>query len=520
MSEPMNRALRTTTGALLLGLLAACAASEPEAAVDTPYGTARAAQAGDAERLALMLLDLGPRVRALLPDTLDRPTEVWLDDFAGDVDLDERPGLVGFTTLGQGRIRIRADRLGLDADFVLAHELVHALLGESWAPLPAILKEGLCDTLAARLSPEAGARVRGVRLLSAGHGWAGMQVEISTFEPGLRTRRAEELPFQDADAPPPFDALGVAGAGIHLHDPLEHQDAYYGYGMLVVERIVDRVGFSGLHELCLAAASLGEDSVPPEWLLATAELDHDPRTWRDAILERQGLPELTAVVEQLAEPLAQWVASAYRHRFPGRDASDFLEQALPTLGWRGGRVKAALATAPGFRSALESAWRASGPSVLRPGEGWWIQDHTGVTLTDLRAPSADEPWYTVNRVRIGQPPRSDTLELPADFEPEQVLGVVHLRQRASGLEVSALHPLGLADFRVELDGVVVADLQRGLDVSVTSVDGWTVVSTLLAGRRLDEVELFAPDADLVVSLRARDEDAHEQSFPLRTSRRR
>ena len=74
-------------------------------------------------------------------DSVARPTEVWLDPSLHESRTRARHRRAH--QLGQGRIRIGTGAAGIGRDFLLAHELVHAHMGPSWDPLPAIMKEGL-----------------------------------------------------------------------------------------------------------------------------------------------------------------------------------------------------------------------------------------------------------------------------------------------------------------------------------------------------------------------------------------
>lgn len=507
---------RATLAALLVALalgVPGCA-GPPLAEVATPYGDVHAESQEQANHLAALLLRLHPGVGRLLPDSLDRDTDVWLADFSRDPQLADRPGVVGFTSVRGAEIRIRADRLGQDADFVLAHELVHALLGPSWDPLPAILKEGLCDALAARLAPESAARVRGIRLFEAGRAWPALELELSTFDPGLRRRRKLAVPLA-AGGVGPVTALQRPGAGIHLHDGWDDEDALYGYGLLVAERILDRVGVVGLHELCKQATAVGEETVPAAWLLSTAELDERPSTWARAIREATGEAELLAQGAYLAPQLAPWIVATFRQRMPGRDGQEFLDEALPTLGWVGGSRMVALATVEPLRQALVDHWAATGPSILRPGEGFWIQDGDGVHLTSVLEPAPGEGVFTISRVGLGEPPVDG---LP-DASDARVEAVVELGEDAAGVFVRSALPDGFDAFRVEFDGELVADLSRG-DAGLSvgrDEQGWVTIECRLPWLKgLRSLVLFDPRADLVIAQRAAGAGARgTTTFPLR-----
>ncbi|HRV82901.1 MAG TPA: hypothetical protein P5218_15820, partial [Planctomycetota bacterium] len=67
---------------------------------------------------------------------------------------------------------------------------------------------------------------------------------------------------------------------------------YYGLAYLLVERIVARQGLQHLLDLCLSAKEQGLDAVPRPWLLAAADLEDNPESWRQAALEGMGADEL------------------------------------------------------------------------------------------------------------------------------------------------------------------------------------------------------------------------------------
>lgn len=354
---------------LALGVLWALPGCQgaPEVAVDTPYGRARAGSLEQAEELARLLSVHGPRVRALLPDTRAVDPEVWLEDFSRDSELAARPEVVGLAAPGSARIRIREGPLSVDAGFVLVHELVHALMGESWAPLPALVKEGLCDTVACRLVPGAAAGVAGIRLFDAASHHPGLALELSWFSPDDPARARVTIPVTSSGDGVPWDELGRAGPGVSLHD----QRQPYGAGWLVTERIVERIGFDGLHGLCRAATAQGLPVVPVSWIQEAAGLSAGGDGWRQLVLMRIGPDELAAQCAVLSPELAVWLTTSLRGRYPGDDVRAFLDQALPTLGWEGGEARVALATVPALRAALSAVWDAPDPESGHPGD-WWL----------------------------------------------------------------------------------------------------------------------------------------------------
>ncbi|MCA8978766.1 MAG: hypothetical protein KDC14_01975, partial [Planctomycetes bacterium] len=168
----------------LVSLLASgCAVLPPDARYDSPAGTVRAAEEGQAALVGAQLEDLHPRVQALLPDTVQRDFEVWVQDeprmylFAGP-SYEEADG---FWAEGPSRIHLRASAASLER--TLAHELVHASLGESWTMLPGTLEEGLCDWVSAQLVPEGACEMRAGRLSAASFATGGLEFDIELSTP-------------------------------------------------------------------------------------------------------------------------------------------------------------------------------------------------------------------------------------------------------------------------------------------------------------------------------------------------
>jgi len=430
---------------------------------------------------------------------------VLVDDFSTDGDLAGRPGVVGLTALDDGLIRIARDRLGRDADFVLAHELVHSLLGPTWDPLPAILMEGLCDTVAARVAPESAASVRAIRLFDVAFAVPGMSLELSFFEPGPAARSQVRFPVADGDGPRPDRALRIRGRGISLHAGLDDENALYGFGLLVTERIVARIGLEGLHGLCLRARAEGHDVVPGPWILAAARMGAEPATWRDALLDAMREAELAALCDVLAGQLASCIVGALRDRFPSLDGRAFLERTLPTIGWEASGRRVAVGTVEPLREGILARWSLTGPATLRPGEGWWLRDRDGLHLTTILEPEAEGDPYTLSRLWLGEGSAhggglTPLLPSAADARVEAYLRV---GRDEAGVYLSSSMPGPFERFRVELDGFVVADLSRGRNAEVDRDEhGWWMVTCRMP-EELDPSGLVVhhPDANVVVSQR-------------------
>jgi hypothetical protein len=262
-------------------LATACLAPPPPIVVETPFGDVRARTESKAGEVADLLQRLAPEVKAILPGVQDREIDVWVQDQLAVFLFHERPESVrGFTLLDD---EFQAKRIHLQeggqSPWYLAHELVHALIGPSWAPLPGILEEGLGDVIAEALNPEYQEHIRSHRLLNASAFTGGLELEIVYREPGEGSWRSRPIVSQRARlalgppvAPGTLEAL-MRTPRSDLHRRwADIPESFYGISWLIVSRAVERIGFDGLHELCLRATREGLTLVPIEWLESAADL--------------------------------------------------------------------------------------------------------------------------------------------------------------------------------------------------------------------------------------------------------
>lgn len=281
-ARPRLRAglLAGAASAVLLG----CLAPPPPIVVETDYGDVRADSTATASHVAHLLEGLAPRVGELLPGSQDRPVDVWVQDRLRVYRFHQRPESVRGFTLLSGEFdarRIHLKEAG-QSPWYLGHELVHALIGESWAPLPGILEEGLADAIAERLAPRYRTSIRAHRLLNASAFSDGMLVSVEYDEPTpfvqprqSRETRARVVRLHMArpvDAATASELLRTSRAELHRRWP-EIPESFYGLAWVIVSRILDRHGVDGLHELCLRATAEGHALVPEDWLLDAAGLD-------------------------------------------------------------------------------------------------------------------------------------------------------------------------------------------------------------------------------------------------------
>jgi len=351
-------------GAGLALVLGACQVLAPSEEARGSHGTVRAASRAEALEVSRTLDELAVRVRALVPDARDRPFSVWVQDVP---ELYWLPRTVmaeadGFYAPGMNRIHLREQ--AEDRDRTLAHELVHATLGESWEALPGTLEEGLCDVIAAQVCPDSAARLRAGRLSSASLALGSIVLELDCSLPPSESGAAVGARFLahlrvDGAAGSPVDPLDVfrSRAGLSSAKLSPHvKKALYGLAGMVVQRVVDRHGIGGLHELCLRARREDQDSVPMGWVLDAAGLDRDLEHWRTALLEGIGTEELCEFVRghpDLATPvLMEFLAPQRATRLPGAGLPRL--RASLTLPQSGATVD--LLAEPGVVASLRQAW--------------------------------------------------------------------------------------------------------------------------------------------------------------------
>jgi hypothetical protein len=288
-------------------------------------------------------------VRALLPDAREQRLSVWIQPVP---ELYWLPRIVmaeadGFYAPGMHRIHLREG--AEDLERTLAHELVHATLGPSWEALPGTLEEGLCDVVAAQLCPASAARLRAGRLSSAALALGSMELDLECALPPESSAAGVGLRFLarlrvDGAEPNPVDPLEVfrSSAGLSSAKLSPHvKKALYGLAGMVVQRLVDRHGIAGLHELCLRARSEGHRHVPTGWILEAAGLDRDTQHWRAALAEGMGQEELSEFVRghpDLANPaLLEFLGTVRAGMAPGTLPAGF--GAWLSLPGRGVRVE-------------------------------------------------------------------------------------------------------------------------------------------------------------------------------------
>lgn len=270
-------------------LFFSCMAAPPSTVLAFEGGRVLAADDVEARRIEALLERLRPAVVALLPDAALEDLEVWVQD---------RPRLYRFpseaTSDAEGlwsptHRRIMLSRHADHLERTLAHELTHAVLGESWSLLPGSLEEGLADHVSAALVEGGAARLRAGRLSSAMLATGGLEIDVDVLRPRADVDLATAAPrgwaarvrlSGDGAASDPLDVFRLSAGLSSTRLDTGTKRGFYGLAYLVVASVVERGGYEALHALCAEAADEGLGAVPMQRMLDAAGLDADAATWR------------------------------------------------------------------------------------------------------------------------------------------------------------------------------------------------------------------------------------------------
>ena len=313
-------------------LLPACLVNPPQALVHAKEGIVRGSNQTEAMALSMTLDRLGPILLKTVPGTRSvEGLEVWIQD---------KPGLYSFPHQSNGEAeglwaeshdRILLARDADDLERTLAHELVHASLGEGWNALPGTLEEGLADQISTTLVPEGAARLRAGRLASAAlaTGGLGLTLEVELPEQASSWVARITLSGTRPSENPQREVFRLAAGLSSTRVDAAAKRGYYGLAYMLIERIVKRQGLEHLHSMCLSAKAQGHNRIPRPWLLAAAGLEDSPEAWRVAALEGMGAQEL----RELMRMHPDFVRDAVVEHLKSRGITD-LEKAQISLTLR------------------------------------------------------------------------------------------------------------------------------------------------------------------------------------------
>ncbi|MCZ6792091.1 MAG: hypothetical protein O7J95_00585 [Planctomycetota bacterium] len=306
----------------VLAFFAGCKVAPPPVRRETTFAVVYGNSSDEVARVSRWVEEFHPRIRELLPQTRNRHPEIWVQKKLAVYRSQRMPDyLDGFLNGSRDRIQVRRDVECLEQ--TVCHELIHALLDDSWSALPAIVEEGLCEVVSMEVVAGCARLLRAQRLLGA----ASYLGEVTAsahlkYTPSAGRHFTIQLPVrftrEHVDSLPPLPALRLAGNSLDiLSEGIELNHYHYSFGMWIVERIVQRGGYDGLHRLCREAVRDGLEQIPPERLLEAARLG-PPESWQREILQGLDGDDLRRVVAGnhygVAVQAARWLRRVSRGR--------------------------------------------------------------------------------------------------------------------------------------------------------------------------------------------------------------
>ncbi|QDV06992.1 hypothetical protein Poly30_25110 [Planctomycetes bacterium Poly30] len=339
-------------------------ATPPSEVLAFDGGRVRAADAVEAERVEGLLQMLKPRLLELLPDSSFEDLEVWVQ---------ERPTLYRYATDATADAeglwspthrRIMLSRHADHVERTLAHELTHAVLGDSWSLLPGSLEEGLADHVSAALVEDGATRLRAGRLSSACLATGGLEIDVdvtrlipgettSESKPARRGWSARVKLKGDTDSTDPLDVFRLSAGLSSTKLDTGAKRGYYGLAFLVISRIAAREnGYDGLQRMCLEAAEEGLDQVPVKDVLAAAGLGSTPDEWRRAAAQAMGPDEVVELVRMYPDFLVDALTTYLEALRPSGPMEGWLDQIDVRVSLVEGGASIALSRLPFVEEAV------------------------------------------------------------------------------------------------------------------------------------------------------------------------
>jgi hypothetical protein len=159
----------------------------------------------------------------------------------------------------------------------VAHELTHFSLGPVWRALPAVLEEGLCDWVATRAAPSNAPENRLCTALDLGPLIAGEDaVSVDFNDESIVIVLCPDIDFSGGSLSEVPEMLALNRGALLASRWRDRAAELYSLGSLLVQCI----GVTRLHELCIEAREQGDELLSPQVILEAAGLPIErPDLW-------------------------------------------------------------------------------------------------------------------------------------------------------------------------------------------------------------------------------------------------
>jgi len=362
-------ALRTICLALGLSSCTSLAPFDPpQYSVETPLGKGFAHSPERASHLVNTWMRLAQEIEGELPGSKqDEQLDIWLmsaEEIPDPFQIGHPMGGITYSRNGDAWLIQVPDTHKFE--WILAHELTHALLDEAWEPLGGTLEEGLCEYVASLRAPH----LLPMRKLQVHMGAAalfghdGTGIFFSQAQPGddgVKVRWIGEkgkLPEETWT----MDQLRFYLAQESIAPFADVRAGLQRIGTFLVFRIVERRGLAGLLQLCQRARNEGHATLPFEWTMQAAGFDLKPiasRSLHDQFIRALLLPlqerAMRATLNEYASEIGKYIAWEYASYFPDYDGDHFVDLSDGTVRTADG-VRISLFDIKELRDATRFAW--------------------------------------------------------------------------------------------------------------------------------------------------------------------
>ncbi len=178
--------------------------------------------------------------------------------FADHLMYDKIAGIRKEPLFGGAWIAVRRDAKNVEN--TLAHEMAHFYFPDVHDRFPAVLEEGLCEFLADQIFPAPDTRE--TRLVFVGASY------LDSFLIEVKDATGKRMLPYLVQPVPSIEEIFEIGWYENFSGDTRVNETLYGLGWLIAERI----GWEGLVALARRGDEAGASTIPPEWILAAADL--------------------------------------------------------------------------------------------------------------------------------------------------------------------------------------------------------------------------------------------------------